>query len=136
MLGGNLTPQTFANFVYGNSGYFYNSTLFYNVTTSTKKISAVANLFEWTINTGLDLLGGGLPQFSNSGGYAGFPYSEVSTSAILSVPPMLNSIPPQALNYPIYVSYAYPNTLCQIGELNLGICIESGRKECWTLTTT
>ena len=127
MLGGNLTPQTFTNFVYGNEGSFYNTTLFYNLTTNAKQSSFLFGFFQWSINTGLSLLSGGLSDISLSG-FAGLPYAETSTSITQAIPAMLATIPNTTLSYPIYVSYAYPNFICQVGQLNLGICIESGQK--------
>lgn len=156
MLGGNLTPQNFANFVYTNDASFYNTTLIYNIglpstcsanynlgeviTSFTCQLEASAgSLLQSDVNTGLSTLSilghaGILPlglvlNGAKLTGLTNLNDAETQAPITQSIPILLNNIPNSTLSYPMYVSYAYPNALCQLGELNpTGICIQSGQK--------
>jgi hypothetical protein len=150
MLGGNLTPHTFADFVYTNVESFQNTTVIYNISLYSAKSalqsSQTLGYLQNFVNAGFTtifctnpiFIGTCTGQLLTTGtitspvtikGIAQIPFAEVSTPAELSIPTMLATIPNSSISFPMYVSYAYPNTLCQIKELTIsGICIESGQK--------
>lgn len=136
MLGGNLTPQAFGSFVYANNENFLNSTIVYSASSYTASSATATSGFfgalQSVLNIGLSIISLSNPLAKIFGlslsGLGNIPYAEATTSATQTVPVMLSTIPNSSASFPIYVSYAYPNFLCQVSQLNTGICIQSGQK--------
>lgn len=156
MLDGNLTPNNFVSFVQSNDGSFYNTTLVYNTTLSlwTYSAQAVGGVIATLVNWGgqaWDKITFNLPEYiyncitNSCNGHANIYPSglliskqnfaalnnvETSVSVSKSIPIILNGIQnyKTTQSYPLYVSYAYPNTACNSGGITLvGICIQSGQ---------
>jgi hypothetical protein len=143
-IGGNLTPQTFADFIYANLGSFDNTTMIYNFnlynnTNSNYSYASNEGLFlEYGINilssAAFGILtplffGGAAPATLSSHGINEVPFSMTTSKA---VPIMLQTIPNSTATYPIFVSYVYPNESCSL--IN-GICEQSGQQGMYNFDT-
>ena len=131
MLDGNLTPNNFVGFIYPNAGSFYNTTLIYLLHPTTAQIATdwLGIAATWLAKYYTGLVGYVLTASSKTN-VGAINNAESSISVSSSIPIILNGIKnynTSAYQYPLYVSYAYPDALCQLGQLNLGVCIKSGQ---------
>jgi hypothetical protein len=120
MLGGNLTPSSYTDYIYNNELSFYNTTLVFNLS-ATSGCSLKPTGFFGGIENWLTGAKCALTQFALNinfqlinlitGGHntqVNLNNAESSVSPSVAIPIVLNNIQNASRAYPLYVSYAYP----------------------------